>query len=178
MSAKNNVQSIEITSHQPNRRNHLALFGISIFLLATLVVTLVTVQSRNSYAAKNATLTPVVYSDALAMQYAQPWLDKAKAAVPIIRYSDALERQYAQPWLDKQKVEAAPLIPYSNALEMQYAQPWLNKQGVQTGSTFSYNDFLALFYAQPWLDKQQSRSCNGRLDEMYACQYGNWQPQK
>jgi hypothetical protein len=58
--------------------------------------------------------------------------------------------QYAQPWLDKQKVEVAPAVQYSHALEMQYAQPWL--------------------------EKLQGGSCNGRLDEMYACQYGNWQP--
>jgi len=151
MSTKNVIHSAEVISRQTNRHRP-ALFLITIILLAALVITLITVQSRNSQAAESASAQPVVYSNALEMQYAQPWLDNAQAAAPLVAYSNALEMQYAQPWLDKQKVEVAPAAQYSHALEMQYAQPWL--------------------------DKQQSQNCNGRLDEMYACQYGNWQPQK
>jgi hypothetical protein len=43
---------------------------------------------------------------------------------PPILYSNALEMQYAQPWL---KAQNKPVVAYSNALEMQYAQPWLDK---------------------------------------------------
>lgn len=125
MSTKNMIHSAEVMSRQTNRHRP-ALFVITIILLAALVITLITVQSRNSQAAESASAQPVVYSN-------------------------ALEMQYAQPWLDKQKVEVAPAVQYSHALEMQYAQPWL--------------------------EKQQNQNCNGRLDEIYACQYGNWQPQ-
>ena len=178
MSSKNIIHSTEIASHPPNRHSRLTLYVTSIILLATLVVTLITVQSRKSSVASSVSIEPVVYSDALAMQYAQPWLDKQQAAAPRIPYSDALAMQYAQPWLDKQNVEAAGVVQYSEALAMQYAQPWLDKQLAETTSTFPYTDFLALFYAQPWLEKQQRQNCNGRLDEMYACQYGNWQPEQ
>lgn len=173
MSTKNSTHSAEITNRQPNRR-HATLLGISLILLAAFVITFITVQSRNSQAVKNANPQPVVYSDALAMQYAQPWLAKQQVAMLAAQYSNTLAMQYAQPWLDKSQVVA---VPYSDALAMQYAQPWLDKQQAAP-VTFTYNDFLELFYAQAWLDMGQSGGCNGRLDLMYACQYGNWQPQK
>jgi len=40
---------------------------------------------------------------------------------PALPYSNALEMQYAQPWLDAQK---KPVVVYGNALELQYAQLW------------------------------------------------------
>ena len=40
---------------------------------------------------------------------------------PALPYSNALELQYAQPWLDTQN---RPIVVYGNALELQYAQPW------------------------------------------------------
>jgi len=40
---------------------------------------------------------------------------------PALPYSNALEMQYAQPWLDTQN---RPIVVYGNALELQYAQPW------------------------------------------------------
>src|SRR5215216_2496061 len=40
---------------------------------------------------------------------------------PAVLYSNALEMQYAQPWLEAQN---KPVIAYGNALELQYAQPW------------------------------------------------------
>lgn len=43
---------------------------------------------------------------------------------PSVLFSNALEMQYAQPWLDAQNKLG---IAYSNALELQYAQPWLQK---------------------------------------------------
>jgi hypothetical protein len=69
-------------------------------------------------------------------------------------------------------------VPYSSALEMQYAQPWLDKQSVEAVPSAAYSEALALFYAQPWLEAGRTNSCNGRLDLIYACQYGNWQPHK
>lgn len=44
-----------------------------------------------------------------------------------VAYSNALEMQYAQPWIDAQNKSA---IAYSNALEMQYAQPWIQDMGL------------------------------------------------
>ena len=46
---------------------------------------------------------------------------ESNSAVP---YSNALEMQYAQPWLGEHN---KPVAAYGNALEMQYAQPWLQK---------------------------------------------------
>ncbi len=43
---------------------------------------------------------------------------------PAVPYSNALEMQYAQPWLEAQN---KPVATYGNALEFQYAQPWLDK---------------------------------------------------
>lgn len=44
---------------------------------------------------------------------------------PALSYSNALEMQYAQPWLAAQN---KPVVTHTNALELQYAQPWLDKQ--------------------------------------------------
>ena len=41
---------------------------------------------------------------------------------PAVSYSNALEMQYAQPFIDAQN---KPVAAYGNALEMQYAQPWI-----------------------------------------------------
>lgn len=151
MSSKNIIHSAEVTSRQTNFKSRHLFFVIGLVVIVALAVTLIKTWSTSISEASSS--ESVVYSDALPMQYAQPWLDKAKAAVPPVHYSNALEMQYAQPWLDKQKVENAPAIEYSHALEMQYAQPWL--------------------------DKLQGESCDGlRLDEMYACQYRNAQLQR
>ena len=93
---------------------------MSMFLLATLLLTAFSAQ--NDAPAIDDGDSPQ-YSDALAMQYAQPWLE-ASVARPV--YSDALAMQYVQPWLDK---PVAELPKISNALAMQYAQPWLDAMG-------------------------------------------------
>ena len=91
------------------------------------------------------------------------------AAVP---YSNALEMQYAQPWLSGAVREAAVNVPYSNPLEMQYAQPWLNVQ--EAAVNVPYSNALEMQYAQPWLNVQKAaESCPAGLDFFYACQNGN-----
>lgn len=153
MSQKNIVQEPSMVNRQANGNKRELLFVTGVILIVALVIWLATLQAKSSDRASASNVTTVLYSNALAMQYAQPWLDKqAAAAAPVVQFSDALAMQYAQPWLDKQSVEAVPSAAYSEA--------------------------LALFYAQPWLEAQQTKSCNGRLDAMYACQYGNWQSQK
>ena len=59
---------------------------------------------------------------------------------PALPYSNALGMQYAQPWLAAQN---KPVAPYSNALELQYAQPWLDAQKkliVVTGNSMTARD--------------------------------------
>ena len=51
---------------------------------------------------------------------------------PSAAFSNALEMQYAQPWLDAQN---KPVVKYGNALELQYAQPWLQKAELSNAVT-------------------------------------------
>lgn len=148
MSTKSVTHSTEDTD--PNRRRRFALFGISIISLMILAGSFITLQLGNSQARPENNDPPIVYNDALAMHYAQPWLDK-------------------------QTVQPASKPVYSDALAMLYARPWLDKQLTETSMTNTYNDSLALLYAQPWLSKQNNPICNGRLDIMYACANG-YQP--
>ena len=153
MSQKNIVQDTSLVNRQANGNKREFLFVTGIILIVALVIWLATLQAKTS--------------------------DLASAGnVITIPYSNALEMQYTQPWLDKQQNATAPAVQYSNALALQYAQPWLDKQSVDTAPSVTYSGALALFYARPWLEAQQTKNCNGRLDFMYACQYGNWQAQK
>jgi len=153
MSQKNIVQDTSMVNRQANSYKREFLFVTGVILIVALVIWLATLQTKPGDLASGSNTAPIPYSNALAMQYAQPWLDKqAAAAAPVVQFNDALAMQYAQPWLDRQQNAIAPAVQYSNA--------------------------LALQYAQPWLEAQQTKSCNGRLDTMYACQYGNWPPQK
>jgi len=114
---------------------------------------------------------------ALVVAILRPTANRVSSAstARVVPYGNALEMQYARPWLNAQKYEATP-IPYSNALEMQYAWPWLEVQENETATPTRYNEALSWFYARPWLTPQTSLNCHSRLDILYACQYGYWQP--
>ena len=61
---------------------------------------------------------------------------------PAVPFSNALEMQYAQPWLDAQN---KPVVAYGNALELQYAQSWLDKAEEQIA--LDCHSSLEMFYA-------------------------------
>ena len=65
---------------------------------------------------------------------------------PAIAYSNALEMQYAQPWIDAQN---KPAISFGNALELQYAQPWLDAQQSQLNCHSSLEMMYACQYGRP-----------------------------
>jgi len=128
-----------------------ALMTLALALVIVVAVAIYMV-SRPPAVAQNHPALP--YSNALEMQYAQPWLDAQNK--PVVAYSNALEMQYAQPWLDAQK---KPVVVYGNALELQYAQPW------QTPIVVTGNS-----------QEQILRNCDSSLDMLYACKYGYGRP--
>jgi hypothetical protein len=145
----------------PQRLVTFLLVGLTLvlFLAVDLIATL---TNSNRTTGTEEKPVAVSYSNALEMQYAQPWLDtQNKGTIP---FSNAIEVQYAQPWLDAQNKAA---IPFSNALEMQYAQPWLD---AQDKAAIPYGNALEMQYAKPWLDAQKLLDCHSRLDLFYACQ--------
>jgi hypothetical protein len=153
MSHKNSVHGVDVNSTQPDDSfdyRHLFLFALVVAVLITLFGLV-------------ASLRPASSDTAVSPQSAVP-------------YSDALAMQYAQPWLDKQAVEAAPAVRYSNALEMQYAQPWLDAQKSDSG--IQYGNGMALFYAlrNGYRPAPAAPSCNDRADWLYACQNSSWRP--
>jgi hypothetical protein len=119
--------------------------GLALVMLVAFAVSIV---NRQTAATQNH--SPLPYSNALEMQYAQPWLTAQNK--PVIAYSNALELQYAQPWLEAQK---KPVVFYGNALELQYAQPWLTPSVIVDNS-----------------QEEIVRNCNSSLEMLYACKYG------
>jgi hypothetical protein len=150
--------------------------------IVTIILTLVTtaaiaifIANRPVVAAENNLAVP--YSNALELQYAQPWLEAQNKS--IAAYGNALELQYAQPWLN---AENKPAVAYGNALELQYARPWLQPQNKPI---IEFGNALELQYAQPWLDKaklpimvtgntqeQIPLNCSSSIEMLYACKYG------
>ena len=114
-------------AHRTSRNNlyHNTAMVMIILTLVTMAALAVYIANRPVVAAENN--LPVPYSNALEMQYAQPWL-KAQNK-PVVEYSNALEMQYAQPWLDKAELAIAVTgngqewIPLncSSSIEMLYA---------------------------------------------------------
>jgi hypothetical protein len=141
--------------------SNIAIMTVILTLVAAAAIAAYT-SSRPVVAVENSLAVP--YSNALEMQYAQPWLEAQNRSV--VAYSNALELQYAQPWLAAQN---KPLVAYSNTLELQYAQPWLQAQNRPIAS---YSNALELQYAQPWLDAQQQINCSSSIEMLYACKYG------
>jgi hypothetical protein len=155
-----------------------AVMTVILTLVAVAAIALYT-ANRPVVAAENNPAVP--YSNALEMQYAQPWLEAQNR--PVVTYGNALELQYAQPWLEAQN---KPVVAYSNALEMQYAQPWLEAQNKRV---VTYGNALELQYAQPWLNKaelpivvtgnaqaQIPLNCSSSIEMLYACKYGYGHP--
>lgn len=158
-------------------RNHLFPNMVILAILLTLAAIALTmyIDKRSAVAAENTSALP--YSNALEMQYAQPWLEAQNK--PAVEYGNALEFQYARPWLEAQ---SKPAAEYSNALELQYARPWLE---AQSKPVVEYGNALELQYAQPWLDKgelpivvtgnaqdQMPLSCSSSMAMLYACKFG------
>ena len=194
MAQKDMVHNSDITSRHSNHHNRNVLFVIGIAVIIGLAMMLVTLQPKNQSTAISSNVETIAYNNALEMQYAQPWLNAQSVKIaPAVQYTDALAMQYAQPWLDAQSIDATSAVKYTDSLAMQYAQPWLDAQSIDATSTVQYTnalemqyaqpwlfveaaptvqytDALAKLYAQPWLNAQQTANCNGRLDEMYACQ--------
>ena len=94
-------------------RNHLFHYTTLVAVILTLVTAAAIATStsnRAAIAAENNMAVP--YSNALEMQYAQPWLDAQNKSV--VAYGNALELQYAQPWLDKVNL---PIVVTGNTQE-------------------------------------------------------------
>jgi hypothetical protein len=145
-------------AHRTSRNNlyHNTAMVMIILTLVTMAALAVYIANRPVVAAENN--LPVPYSNALEMQYAQPWL-KAQNK-PVVEYSNALEMQYAQPWL---KAQDKPVVEYSNALEMQYAQPWLDKAELAIAVTGNGQERIPL-------------NCSSSIEMLYACKSGYHQP--
>jgi hypothetical protein len=171
----------------------LVITGIGLIIIAAVILAYIMPVIESTSEA--STTSPALYTHALEMQYAKPWLDVQRSPATVLEYtnalelayaqpwldahktikssaSNALEMQYAQPWLDKQKISTATLN-YSNALEMQYAKPWLG-----TPSLVEYNNALEMLYANPWLLNSEFNICHSRMDYAYACRTGRWIPEK
>lgn len=140
MSQKNIAHDTKTKSHQTNYHSRELLIVAGILFAIGLVAALAAIQSRNSSAASSASVEAVSYNNALALDYAQPYL----------------------------AANTGVTAEFGDALAMQYAQPYLEAEADAAAMTPTFSDALAQEYARPWLDTE--RSCNGRLDEMYACQ--------
>ncbi len=171
-------------------------YGLAAILLIGFVTFLSTLFLFNSgiqnpiLIQANTNKTVATYSDALAQQYAQPWLEQNTAEGAAIQYNDSLAMDYAQPWLEEVQQTNEFSTELGNGLSMQYAQPWMDQitpdyndplamvyaeQWLETaqGANLSANELgtgLPMQYAQKWLDSLTGADCNGRLDQMYACE--------
>ena len=190
MSPKDIAHDAKAKDHQTTHHTHTLVIVAAILFLPGLVVALVGIQSRNINIAANNSSKAVAYTNALALEYAQPYLEANNGIA--IEFGDALAMQYAQPWLEADA--AAMSTTFSDALALEYAQLWLNTEAAndtttpynnslafayafpwlvpQSAAMTTYSDALAMAYAQPWLNTEAPANCNGRLDEMYACRNG------
>ena len=136
----NSMHPKKVASQASRNRPFQNMSGLIIVLALVIVAVTAIYQANRLVAAENK--PAIAYSNALEMQYAQPWIDVQNK--PVVAFGNALELQYAQPWIDAQN---KPAISFGNALELQYAQPWLDAQESQL-------------------------NCHSSLEMMYACQYG------
>jgi len=141
----NSVHPKKVVSQTARNRRFNNTASITVVLAFVIAAATAIYMANRPAAAENN--PSVTYSNALEMQYAQPWLDAQNK--PVVAYSNALELQYAQPWLDAQ---SKPIVSYGNALELQYAQPWLDAQ------------------------QQILLNCHSSLEMLYACQNGYGRP--
>ena len=154
MNTYTNAMHPKKESHRTARNTLLhntAIVTVILTLFTTVAIALY-IANRPVVAAENNLAVP--YSNALEMQYAQPWLEAQNK--PVVTHGDALEMQYAQPWLEAQN---KPIVTFGNALEFQYAQPWLDKAErpiVVTGNA----------------QGQIPVNCSSSIEMLYACKYG------
>jgi hypothetical protein len=132
MSHKHTIHGSDFFDLQAKHHSRNLFVVIAVAFLAILVIALVTIQPKSVTVSNNASSEVIPHTNGMAMQYAQPWLDKqAAAAAPARVYPppEGMARQYAQPWLDKQAAAAAParVYPPPEGMARQYAQPWLDK---------------------------------------------------
>ena len=130
---------------RPVNRNHYAT--IIMIALAMVAVTVIAISLTNQTVVSAETKPAVAYSNALEMQYAQPFIDAQSK--PVVAFGNALEMQYAQPFID---ANSKPAVEFSNALEMQYAQSWIQDTGLSIAVT--------------------GVDCHSSLEMLYACQNG------
>jgi len=154
MNTYTNAMHPKKESHRTARNTLLhntAIVTVILTLFTTVAIALY-IANRPVVAAENNLAVP--YSNALEMQYAQPWLEAQNK--PVVTHGDALEMQYARSWLEAQNKS---VVEYGNALELQYAQPWLDKAErpiVVTGNE----------------QEQTSLNCSSSIEMLYACKYG------
>lgn len=153
MNTYTNTMHPEKKTHQTARKHLFPNIAImtSILTLVAAAGLAVFVANRPVVAENNLA---VPYSNALEMQYAQPWLEAQNKLV--VAYSNALELLYAQPWLD---VQNKPVVTYSNALELQYARPWLEKAELPIAVTGNAEQQIPL-------------NCSSNMEMLYACKFG------
>ena len=149
MSTHTNTIRPENKIDHTTRNTLLIIITVLLVLVAAIAITSVVTSQPVA-----GTSPEVAYSNALEMQYAQPWLATENEAVV---YSNALEMQYAQSWIEDQN---RLVTSFSNALELQYAQPWLEEAGLLIPVTGAEN----------------ASDCHSSLEMFYACQYGNVRP--
>ncbi len=112
------------TIHRITRNNRSRNTAIMTIVLALITVAAIAIYMANRSVVGAASNPAVAYSNALEMQYTQPWLEAHNK--PVVAYSNALELQYAQPWLQETKQSIAVTgskIPLDcqSSLEMLYA---------------------------------------------------------
>jgi hypothetical protein len=147
-----NSDIVRIPSLPPVNRRPIILIVIATILAIALAFVVAGQAPAREEAANTTPATAIVYSNALAMQYAQPYLNAQSSTVS---FSNALELQYAQPYL---KVQSSVV---ASALELQYAQPYLKVQSPVVASA------LELQYAQPWITGESVQYGNA-LELQYA----------
>jgi hypothetical protein len=131
MSHKHTIHGSDLVDLQAKHHSHNLFVVIAITFVVLLAVVLVNIQPRPrpGEVSNNASSEAVPDNNGMAMQYAQPWLDRQAAALAqVYPANNGMAMQYAQPWLDKQAAAPAQVYPANNGMAMQYAQPWLDKQ--------------------------------------------------
>jgi hypothetical protein len=143
MNTHTNVLRPNNKFHQTTRNNLSRSTAVAAIVLALITVAAIAIYRTNQPVVIAASNPAVAYSNALEMQYAQPWL--AVRNKPVVTFSNALELHYAQSWLT---AHSKPIIEFGNTLELQYARPWLGKADLKA-------------------------NCSKSMEMLYACKYGD-----
>ncbi len=164
MSSKNVTHDSRVKSHQTAHDTRIVFIVAAILFVIGFVVVLVGLQSRNITIAADNSSEAVAYTNALALQYAYPYLEADKGVT--IEFGDALAMEHAQPWLDKQQfgngsIEDAKKSVWvtiardgsSNAYSS-YTEPYWKRAAESDNRNTGTSDVNASLYAYPLLDKQ------------------------